>query len=91
MNSNSNIPFFVALSLLSATPLIQDVIATPTAANDSSMNIAVYSMDFSSQSISEQFLPPVNYKNRYKKIQASKKFQAAYYNKSLGENILIEG
>lgn len=33
----------------------------------------------------------INYKNRYKKIQASKKFQAAYYNKSLGENILIEG
>lgn len=37
-----------------------------------------------------QYIPPVDYKSRYKKIYASNGFKDAYYNKSLGENILIE-
>lgn len=90
MNSNSTIPFFLALSLLSATPLLQSVNGTPTAADNSLMNTEIYSNDFSSLSVSEQFIPPVNYRDRYKKIKASDNFKKAYYNRSLGENILIE-
>lgn len=90
MNSNSSIPFFLALSLLSATPSLQNFDGTPTAANDSLMNTEIYSIDFSSLSVSEQFVPPVNYRDRYKKIKVSDNFKKAYHNMSLGDNILIE-
>ena len=90
MNSNSTIPFFLALSLLSATPLLQNANGTPTAANNSLMNTEIFSIDFSSLSVYEQFVPPANYRDRYKKIKASENFKKAYNNMSLGENILIE-
>lgn len=38
----------------------------------------------------EQYVLPVDYKSKYKKITASQKFKDAYYGRSLGENILIE-
>lgn len=91
MSSNNHIFLITLATLMSSTPLIEereeDYAST---AISPTMNIALYQCDFSSQSISEQFIPQTNYKERYNKIKKSQHFISAYVNKSLGENILIE-
>ena len=93
MNSRTPL-YFAVLSIFSQTPVspetnVCDIMAITS--NVVCINNGTYRVYGSpSVSFTEQYIPPVNYKARYRRIAATAKFRAAYYNRSLGESILIE-
>ena len=94
MNSKSQPLYFVVMPLLSTAPAFQNagVGTCLTSSNDIALVNCIQrsAVDYASASFAEQYTPSVDYKSRYRRISASDKFKAAYKDRSLGENILIE-
>lgn len=93
MNSRTPL-YFTVLSIFSQTSFSLEANACNIMASNSNVVCInnVFSSVYGSPTVSftEQYIPPVDYKARYRRIAASAKFIDAYYNRSLGESILIE-
>ena len=97
--SQYTFPTMVVLAALSSAPSLQagdeDRLLELSTRNTLTTNIELPLTNTECLSVSfdeqiEQYVLPVDYKSKYKKITASQRFKEAYYGRSLGENILIE-